>query len=212
MTPFDGLAERYDRWYEKPFGKGAYRLELECLSSLVEHEGLSLEVGVGTGRFAEKLKVDYGLDPSLPMLKLAKKRGIKVVRGVGEALPFKGEVFGGVFIVVSLCFVRDPRKVLEESRRVLKRGGKLYLGLILRESRWADFYLKKAREGHPVYRHARFYSFFELKELLKDLFVFEKMKSTLIEEPQDKRPPAGGEVREGFYELAGFTCLRLEKR
>jgi len=35
---------------------------------------LSLEVGVGSGRFAQALGVSYGLDPSMELLKLARQR------------------------------------------------------------------------------------------------------------------------------------------
>jgi hypothetical protein len=30
---FDAFAERYDKWYEKPFGKSAFKLEKACLKS-----------------------------------------------------------------------------------------------------------------------------------------------------------------------------------
>jgi len=33
MKVFDEYAEKYDEWYEKPFGRSAFRLELECLRS-----------------------------------------------------------------------------------------------------------------------------------------------------------------------------------
>ena len=78
-----------------------------------------LEVGVGTGRFAQALGIEYGVDISSGVLKFAKKREITVVKGAGEELPFKDKVFGGVFLIVTLCFVDAPLKVLKESARVL---------------------------------------------------------------------------------------------
>lgn len=212
MIPFDIFYENYDKWYEKPFGKSAYQLEVECLKRTIKKVGKSLEIGVGTGRFAKALKIEYGLDPSFNMLKLAKDRGIKVIQGVGESLPFKNNTFDSVFIIVTICFVKDPEKVLRETHRVLKENGYLYLGLILKESKWAKFYTEKAKKGHPIYKYARFYSFFELKELLSKFFTFEDMNSTILEEPQDENPIKNKEIIKGFKEEAGFTCLRLKVR
>lgn len=56
-------------------------------------EGPSLEIGVGTGRFAEALGIEYGVDVSGRVLELAKRRGITVVEGSGENLPFRDESF-----------------------------------------------------------------------------------------------------------------------
>ncbi|AAC07281.1 hypothetical protein aq_1270 [Aquifex aeolicus VF5] len=168
--------------------------------------------GRGTGRFAKALGIEYGVDTSFNMLKVAKERGIKVALAKGENLPFKSETFDSVFLVVTICFVENPKQVLKEAHRVLKRDGKLYLGLILKESKWAKFYEEKAKNGHPFYKHARFYSFFELKEMVKDIFSFEEMKSTLLEEPQDSEPVKNKEIKPGFYENSGFTCIRLSKK
>jgi len=212
VNPFDAYYLKYDEWYEKPFGKSAYQLEVKCLSSTVKNLGKALEVGVGTGRFAKALGIKYGVDTSFNMLKIAKERGIKVALAKGEFLPFKDKTFDSVFLIVTVCFVENPEKVFKEAHRVLKEGGNLYLGLILKESKWAKFYGEKAEKGHPLYKYARFYSFFELKKMLKNLFSFEDMRSTLLEEPQDERPVENKEVKPGFYENAGFTCIRLSKK
>ena len=141
---FDIFAERYDKWYEKSFGKSAFHLEKSCIESLCENLKQSfLEVGVGTGRFAEALKIEYGIDISAGVLKFAEKREVAVIRGKGEKLPFIDKTFGAVFIIVTLCFVDEPLKVLEETERILRDSGGIILGLILRESPWASFYKKK---------------------------------------------------------------------
>ncbi|RUM29385.1 MAG: class I SAM-dependent methyltransferase [Aquifex sp.] len=212
MNPFDTYFKKYDEWYEKPFGKSAYELEVKCLKSVIKNSGKALEVGVGTGRFAKALGVEFGIDTSFNMLKVAKERGIKVALAKGENMPFASEQFDSVFLVVTLCFVDNPKEVLKEAHRVLKEGGNLYLGLILKESKWAKFYEDKAKKGHPLYKHAKFYSFFELKEMVKGLFSFEDMRSTLLEEPQDLKPVRNREIKPGFYENAGFTCIRLSKK
>ena len=67
----------------------------------------SLEIGVGTGRFAEALKIRYGVDPAPKMLELARPRGIDTVLGYAEKLPFHNDTFDSVFMITTLCFVQD---------------------------------------------------------------------------------------------------------
>lgn len=62
--------------------------------------------------------------------------------------------------------MKKPEKVLEEVSRVLAKDGKLILGLILKESPWAQFYMKKGEAGNVFYKNAAFHSFNELKVML----------------------------------------------
>ena len=94
---FDVLAKRYDAWYDKPFGKSAFNLEKACIKSLCKNlQRPFLEIGVGTGRFAQALKIEYGVDVSTGVLEFAKQREIIAVRGEGESLPFVDSVFDAV--------------------------------------------------------------------------------------------------------------------
>jgi len=209
MRVFDRFVKEYDQWYERPFGRSAYRLEIKCLKHLLGKFELGLEVGVGTGRFASPLGIKIGIDPSFEMLKAAKKREVQVVQGEGESLPFKDSSFDIVLIVVSICFVRDPLQVLRECRRVLKKGGKLVLGLIPAESRWAEFYREKAKSGHPIYKEARFYPMKDIEEMLRSSgFRIDEIRSTILEEPQDTLPVKREDIVEGFDPGGGFICIR----
>jgi len=210
---FDTFAERYDKWYGKPFGKTAFKLEKECIEFLCKNlERPFLEIGVGTGRFAVGLKMKYGIDKSIRVLKFAKERGIEVIRGEGENLPFVDTSFGAVFIIVTLCFVDDPLKVLKEASRVLKNDGFLILGLILKESPWANFYAKKGEEGNVFYKIARFYTVNELKFMLRnvDLQVSE-VRSTIFQPPTEE-PFHFEHSKKGYYKDAGFVAIKTQKR
>lgn len=210
MNVFDRLARRYDLWYEKPFGKSAFSLEKDCLKRLLPKGSFKgLEVGVGTGRFARALGFDFGIDPSYGMLRIAKERGILCVQGLGESLPFKDETFDAVLLVVTICFVKDPYAVIRESVRVLKDRGALVVGFIPEESPWADFYKQKAEAGHPIYKHARFYPFKYVVEMLEEAGLkVDRILTTLIESPQEEVPLSNKEIREGFDPEGGFVCLR----
>lgn len=94
----------------------------------------ALEIGIGTGRFASSLGIKYGLDPSKPMTKIAKKRGIETILGVAEFLPFKNKKFDLILIVTALAFFKHPEQALRETFRVLKPGGQLVAGILDRES------------------------------------------------------------------------------
>jgi ubiquinone/menaquinone biosynthesis C-methylase UbiE len=172
----------------------------------------SLEIGVGTGRFAEALGIEYGVDISGRVLEFAKRRGITVVEGSGERLPFPDESFGSIFIIVTLCFVENPEKVLEEASRVLTRDGRLILGLILKESPWARFYMMKGEAGNVFYKNATFYSFNELKVMIrKSRLTIIKVCSTIFQKPTEK-PLRFEAPRRGYYGKAGFVAVKAGKK
>lgn len=209
---FDTLAKRYDKWYEKPFGKSAFKLEKACIESLCQNlKQPFLEIGAGTGRFAEASRIGCGIDISAGVLKFAKRREIAVIKGIGEKLPFKDESFGAVFLIVTLCFVNEPIKVLKEAARVLRHDGSIILGLIFRESPWASFYERKGRKGSVFYKIAKFYSFKELKAMVEkaELKIME-ISSTIFQAPTEK-PLHFESPRKGNYKKAGFVAVKVRK-
>jgi ubiquinone/menaquinone biosynthesis C-methylase UbiE len=218
MNIFDKYARNYDLWYEEPFGKSAFKLELDCINKILNYTNKSifsyksLEIGVGSGRFAQDLKITYGIDTSIELLKLAKKKGVLGILGKAENLPFKNSSFDLVLIVVSICFFENPELALKQVWRILKEDGNLVIGLILSESLWAKFYKEKAKKGHPIYSNAHFYSYSELNSMLiKNNFKIEKIYSTLFENPQDQKPIENRAIKEGFYKEGGFFCIIAKK-
>jgi SAM-dependent methyltransferase len=209
---FDSFARRYDLWYEKPFGKSAFNLETACLESLCKNwKPPFLEVGVGTGRFAQALKIEFGIDVSIGVLKFAKQKGIIAIKGEGESLPFLDSSFGAVFLVVTLCFVEEPLAVLKEASRVVKEDGAVILGLILKESPWASFYKKKGDAGNVFYKISRFYSLEELKGLVEKAGLkIVEIGSTMFQAPTES--PLCFELPESsYFEEAGFVAVKLGK-
>jgi ubiquinone/menaquinone biosynthesis C-methylase UbiE len=155
---FDLSAREYDAWYEKyPL---AYESEVALLRMFIPGKGLGLEIGVGSGRFAAALGIRYGVDPSKAMLAIACQRGVRGIPALGEYLPFRSAAFDYVAIIFTLCFVRDPRAVFREARRVLKKRGKMVVGTIDKDSFLGTEYQRK-KEG--FYRHARLFTIKELK-------------------------------------------------
>jgi SAM-dependent methyltransferase len=127
-APFEAHSGRYDKWYVHH--EAAYQSELLAVRAVLPWEGLGLEIGVGTGRFAAPLGVEIGLEPASAMLSRARQRQITVIQGVGEVLPFADETFDYVLMVVVLSFLDDAEAALAEIRRILKPEGALVIGFI----------------------------------------------------------------------------------
>ena len=145
-TSFDEYAEEYDKWYDE--NKKMYELELDAIKKFIpkSERKKGLEIGVGTGRFAEPLGIEYGLEPSKSMAEIAKKRGIKIYEGVAEDIPFKDEFFDYVLMTTTLCFLKEPIKGLSEIKRVLKSNGTLIIGMIDKDSPLGKFYESKKKK------------------------------------------------------------------
>jgi hypothetical protein len=62
-----------------------------------------------------------------------------------------------VFLISTLCFLESPLEVLKEAYRILVPGGKIVLGVVLKNSPWGHYYEQKKLEGHPIYKYATFY-------------------------------------------------------
>jgi len=207
---FDSLASEYDAWFEQE-GKPIFDIEVRAFQEILPLLPRPwLEVGVGSGRFAQALGIENGIDPSAKLLEIAKKRGITGFLARGEEKFFDEKAFGTVFLIVTLCFVASPLDVLRESHRILKDGGKIVLGLVLRDSPWGKHYLAKKTEGHRFYQHATFYSYEEVAKLLAhSRFTVEKIVSTLFQKPgavTEMETP-----QEGFHPDAGFTIIVADK-
>lgn len=202
---FERNARRYDSWYDRNrvTAENEIRLVLRASSGAQEP---CLEVGGGTGYFASRLGCT-NLDPSLEMLKISRRRGLEAVQGFGESIPAREGGFRTVLVVVTICFVDSPPRLLEEIRRVLARRGTLILCTIPADSAWGKHY--QARRDSPFYAVARFLTRSEVLELLSSKgFVVKEILGTLsyspLEEPRLEEPsPDKGDH--------GFVCYRASK-
>jgi SAM-dependent methyltransferase len=164
-----------------------------------------VEIGVGTGRFAAPLGISIGVEPSPGMAELARQRGIEVLEGVAEALPFADNSFDYALMVTVVCFLDDVAKAFREARRILKPGGTFVVGFIDRESELGRIYEQK-KEQSIFYRDATFYSVSDLVVLLhKTGFVDFSYRQTLFPgEPTDVN------VCEGFG-TGSFVVIKTHK-
>lgn len=210
-STFDLEAERYDGWFDTPDGRILFENELAAIRLLWRDEFRpALEVGVGTGRFAQALGVESGIDPAAGALRLAERRGIKVKLARGEALPFSDGTFGGVLMIATLCFAEDAPALFREAARVLRADGWLVVGDIPAESSWGQEYRRKKEAGHPFYRSARFYTVEQLVTMLTETgFKTTGFTSTLTHSPLG--PPRPEIPQMGLAGDAGFVVILAGK-
>ena len=204
MSIFDRYYKKYDAWYEK--NKFAYLSELEAIREVLPKESKGLEVGVGTGRFAQALGIPMGIDPSKSMIDIAASRGVTVRCGFGENLPFFENSFDYVAIIITLCFVKNPQKVLSEVRRVLKKKGKIIIGIVDKNSFLGKFYQKKKS---LFYRQANFFSPQEVIKLLKAIGFGQFSCFQTISQLPDKIKSV--EKPEKGFGKSGFIVIKARK-
>ena len=201
--------KEYDKWYENY--SEVYQSELDAIKEQFKKlpENIrGIEVGLGTGRFSQPLGIKEGVEPSEEMVIKAIKRGIEVVQGVAENLPYSDLQFDFV-LFVTICHLDNIERAIEQAHRVLKRKGSLIIGFLDKEQPIAKEY-KDRKLSSTFYRHARFYTVKYLEELIeKEGFKNLEFNQTLfgeldkIKEVQRPKP--------GFGE-GSFVVVRAIKK
>jgi ubiquinone/menaquinone biosynthesis C-methylase UbiE len=133
----------------------------------VPRTGRSLEVGVGSGRFAVPFGIRCGIDPSRELARMAKHRGIEIVRGEGEHLPYRADSFDYVLMMTVICFLDDVIAVFHEVNRVLKPGGILVVGFIEKDGEIHRRYQHESIKGKFL-RFAEYWTVEEVTQFFRD--------------------------------------------
>lgn len=169
-------ARLYDEWFQSEPGKSVARIERELLLRVWSSQSPQrvLEVGCGTGLFlqwfAERGHQVTGLDPSSPMLEIARKRlpeKVDLYRGFAEDLPYEDNAFDTVALITTLEFVDNPSKALQEAFRVARRHvlvGSLNKYSVIALQRFIGGLFRPS-----IYSRARFFGVFELQGIAEKI-------------------------------------------
>lgn len=111
----------------------AARLRAEWIP---QARGEVLEVGIGSGLnlpfYSSEVKRVYGVDPSLELQRVARKRAAGrtvdvefLSQSAEEPVPLPNESVDTIVMTWTLCSIPNAPKALEQVKRVLKPGGNL---------------------------------------------------------------------------------------
>lgn len=156
MEYYDVIAPGYDELHKEEQLK---KIRLIDKNLDIKKDERLLDVGCGTGLTSEIFGCRItGIDPSREMLKKMNKtsENADYVHGRAEYLPFKDGALDVIICVTALHNFEEPRKALEEMKRVGKDKGAITI-------------LIKARKAQ------------ELRTLVEEMFKIEKV----VEEDKD---------------------------
>lgn len=132
----------------------------------IQEQALVYDAGCNSGGIGKilieqkKCKV-FGSEISPNLAKKAKDKGITVFCGWAEKTPFPNSCFDYVIVTFLIEHVLEPNFLIEETLRLLKRGGQILGHVPTEYGDWG----KKTIGRHP--EHLRAYNVQELKNLLK---------------------------------------------
>ncbi len=155
MEYYDIIAPGYDELHKEEQLK-KYMIIQKHLA--IGEENILLDVGCGTGFSSEIFNCKImGIEPSREMVKIKKtSENADFFQGRAEQLPFKDRAFDVIICVTAIHNFENPRKALEEMKRVGKGKGAITI-------------LRKARKAQ------------ELRALVEEIFKMEKV----MEEDKD---------------------------
>ena len=200
---FGSNADLYEEWFKNnPF---IFQSELAAIKQLLPKTGTGIEIGIGTGIFAQELGIQFGIEPSLPMRLKAMERGLQVVEGFAENLPLSAESRDFAVMITVDCFLTDVLQAFKEVARILSPGGCFVIAFIDRATPLGAIYEQK-RHDSPFYKQAHFHSADEIRQYLTAAgFVISDERQTVFSFENGIH-----EVRRGTGEGV-FGVIRAEK-
>jgi ubiquinone/menaquinone biosynthesis C-methylase UbiE len=207
--PFSDHVTEYEAWFDTyPF---VFKSEVEAIRGMLpEGDKLTgIEVGLGTGQFSKALGIKEGIEPSVPMRQLAIKRGIEIMNGTAEGLPYHDLKFDFVLMAFCISYFDKLLPAFKEAHRVLKVGGSLVVGFLDKDSTIGKQYEATKNES-IFYKHANFYSVDKVQKDLKDAgFKINGVAQTLFHPLNEVKEVEHAKL--GFGE-GSFVVIRADRK
>ncbi len=206
-NPFETHFAEYDAWFDAY--PNVYESELLAVREVLPPPGDWVEIGVGTGRFASRLGIPVGIEPSARMAALARRRGVEIISGRVEALPLPDTAVDAVFLITVLCFVQELDRALREVARVLRPRGCVIVASVPRDSAVGRIY-DSAGPKDPFFSQAILRFTDEMLDALEAAgFTIERTVQTLTGHPDHANdriePPSEG------HDTGSFVVVRAVK-
>jgi ubiquinone/menaquinone biosynthesis C-methylase UbiE len=204
---FEKLLDEYDEWFD--LHTYAFQSEVEAIRSLLpEGESHGIEVGLGSGRFAQSLGIKEGVEPSFALRRLAVNRGVEVMDAVAERLPYKALHFDFVLMASCLSYLVDVKKAFNEAFRVLRWDGSLIVGVLDKDREIAQEYMQRS-EMESFYKGAQFYTPIQVLQWLREAgfrqFEVRQTLFTPLDEVDELQPTKLG------YGEGSFVVIKARK-
>jgi len=141
---FDNYAETYDSWFLE--NKNVLYSEVKLVAHFLKNAGRILSVGCGSGLFEMILQKEFdisikeGIEPSADMANIARKRGMDVKVIGAEDFTTEPEIYDTILYNGCPCYIQDLEKALRNSFNSLKKGGKIILIDVPKESSYGLLY------------------------------------------------------------------------
>lgn len=192
---FDEFASEYDAWFLE--NENLFETELRLVASCLEDAGDILTIGCGSGLFEKQLRETYGcnivkgIEPSISMAEIARKRGFEVEIATGEDADYGRELYDTVLFNGCPCYMNDFRAALKKAWDALKPGGRVVAIDVPKESAFGTMYNLAMTLGtwdHPLLNDVK----------PKDEYPIELVKSAVWRTT---------EVKIGDLEAVGFSGI-----
>lgn len=175
---FDDKADDYELWFNE--NDKIFESEVNAIKAVLPLGKDGIEIGVGTGIFAQKLGIRIGVEPSTQMSLKAKDKGIQIINAVAEDLPIPNQTFDVALMVTVDCFLERIETAFNEIKRILRDEGVFVIAFIDKATPLGKKY-EKNKGSSKYYTNAHFHTAGEIEDYLnKSGFRITQAKQTVF--------------------------------
>jgi SAM-dependent methyltransferase len=162
-NPYEIFADDYESWFTE--NHHLFASEVAAIRKIMPEFEKGIEIGVGTGLFAQALGIHEGVEPSQAMRKKAETRGVHVYEAFAEDLPFADGIFDFALMVTVDCFLNNLGQAYRELHRILMKNGSLIVAFLDNASPLGKVYDQK-KQNNIFYASAHFHTASQIKDAL----------------------------------------------